>query len=163
MKWDFDDMIDLLHSRFAFSRDAIKLCTIPPLANLGVYSNGNKLEALRCFNNYLRYFASSNNYGLVDFSTHMTNPNLDTEWDLFQLDARMVSGSNHPYVLWNKRGRCLAVNLLARPAEPSSNDNSNNNNCDKYNDCDNYNNWENFNNCDNYNNYDNYNNLNYCY
>ncbi|XP_074099337.1 uncharacterized protein LOC141527659 [Cotesia typhae] len=163
MKWDFDDLINLLHSRYAFSRDAIKLCTIPPLANLGVYSNGNKLEALRCFNNYLRYFASSNNYGLVDFSTHMTNPNLDTEWDLFQLDARMVSGSNHPYVLWNKRGRCLAVNLLARPAEPSSNDNDNYNNCDEYNDCDNYNNWNNFNNCDNYNNYDNYNNSNYCY
>ncbi|CAD6212888.1 GSCOCG00005563001-RA-CDS [Cotesia congregata] len=163
MKWDFDDMIDLLHVRFAFSRDAIKLCTIPPLANLGVYSNGNKLEALRCFNNYLRCFASSNNYGLVDFSTHMTNPNLDTEWDLFQLDARMVSGSSHPYVLWNKRGRCLAVNLLARPAEPINNDNDNYNNCNKYNDCDNYNNWDNYNNCDNYNNYDNYNNLNYCY
>lgn len=27
-------------------------------------------------------------------------------------DARMVSGSPHPYVLWNVRGRRLAMNLL---------------------------------------------------
>lgn len=122
LRWDFEDMVSLLHSRFAFSRDAIRLCTIPPLANLGVYSDGNKLQVLRGFNNHLRYFASTNHYGLVDFYTHMTNVNLDTEWDMFQLDARMVSGSNHPYVLWNKRGRCLAVNLLARQVNADDND-----------------------------------------
>ena len=27
-------------------------------------------------------------------------------------DARMVSGSSHPYVLWNVPGRRLAMNLL---------------------------------------------------
>ncbi|XP_034950598.1 uncharacterized protein osk [Chelonus insularis] len=112
MKEDFEELLDVLHTCFAFSKSAIKLCTIPPLANLNIYDHGNCLITYRAFNNYLYKLAYDNKYNLADFYRKMTNANSETEYEFFQLDARMVSGSSHPYVLFNRRGRRLATNIL---------------------------------------------------
>ncbi|XP_043269694.1 uncharacterized protein osk [Venturia canescens] len=118
---DMEELLLCLENRHAFSKSAITLCTIPPLANLHVLGHKKKLENLKDFNSWIiektnafcdtRRF-SGIRYNLVDFHTKNTTVHGSTEYEFFQLDARMVSGTPQPYVLWSHRGRRLAMNLL---------------------------------------------------
>ncbi|KAK0090054.1 hypothetical protein PV325_003867 [Microctonus aethiopoides] len=109
---DLEDLIKILQTRFSFSNNAINICTIPPLANIGIYNYTNTIVNIHAYNNAIRQLSIQKHCGLIDFFNNYTNPNYDVIYDYFQIDARMVSGSSHPYVLFNKRGRRLAVNLL---------------------------------------------------
>ncbi|XP_015178316.1 PREDICTED: uncharacterized protein LOC107067381 isoform X2 [Polistes dominula] len=119
------NLLKILKYKFAFSNSAIKICTIPPLANLSLYGHVNKVSTLYSFNNWIRCLncvennlnRNSNNiddnyYQIIDLFQHFTDENYTTQYEWFQLNARMVSGCKHPYVLWNKYGRKRAMELL---------------------------------------------------
>ncbi|XP_047349567.1 uncharacterized protein LOC124949072 [Vespa velutina] len=126
----FDDLIKsmeyllkILKYKFAFSNSAIKICTIPPLANLSLHGHVNKARALYSFNNWIRglnykehsnfqSYIEKNSYRIIDFFEGFTNETYTTQYEWFQLNARMVSGCKHPHVLWNKHGRKRAMELL---------------------------------------------------
>lgn len=118
---DMTWLLKLLEYKFSFSRSAITICTIPPLANLSLYGHSCKIRALYSFNTWIRHLANIEGYGLgnetksyrvIDFFEVFTDDTYTTLYDYFQLNARMVSGCKHPYVLWNKRGRQLAMETL---------------------------------------------------
>lgn len=116
-------LLKILRYKFSFSNSAIKICTIPPLANLSLYGHINKARALYSFNNWIRGlnheadgdskgYAEKNSYKIIDFFEGFTNETYTTQYEWFQLNARMVSGCKHPYVLWNKCGRKRAMDML---------------------------------------------------
>lgn len=126
----FDDLIKnmeyllkILRYKFAFSNSAIKICTIPPLANLSLHGHVDKARALYSFNNWIRGLnheadgnsencVKKNSYRIIDFFEGFTDETYTTQYEWFQLNARMVSGCKHPYVLWNKYGRKRAMEIL---------------------------------------------------
>ncbi|KAF7401217.1 hypothetical protein HZH68_007037 [Vespula germanica] len=126
----FDDLIKnmeyllkILRYKFAFSNSAIKICTIPPLANLSLHGHVDKARALYSFNNWIRGLnheadsnsencVKQNSYRIIDFFEGFTDETYTTQYEWFQLNARMVSGCKHPYVLWNKYGRKRAMEIL---------------------------------------------------
>lgn len=114
-------LLKLLEYKFSFSRSAITICTIPPLANLSLYGHSCKIRALYSFNTWIRHLANieghgfgkeTKSYRVIDFFEVFTDNTYTTQYDYFQLNARMVSGCKHPYVLWNKQGRQLAMETL---------------------------------------------------
>lgn len=124
---DMERLLQLLERKFYFSRTAITICTIPPLANLSLHGHNNKVRALYSFNDWIRslahttnhsfgsndsYYNYSKSYRIIDFCEAFTDEALTTRYDCFQLNARMVSGCKHPYVLWNKEGRKRAMQML---------------------------------------------------
>lgn len=116
------NLLKVLKYKFAFSNSAIKICTIPPLANLSLHGHVNKVSTLYSFNNWIRCLNCSenksldnvddNHYQIIDLFQYFTDENLTTQYQWFQLNARMVSGCKHPYVLWNKNGRKRAMEAL---------------------------------------------------
>lgn len=114
-------LLKLLEYKFSFSRSAITICTIPPLANLSLYGHSCKIRALYSFNTWIRHLANieghgfgkeTKSYRVIDFFEVFTDNTYTTQYDYFQLNARMLSGCKHPYVLWNKQGRQLAMETL---------------------------------------------------
>ncbi|XP_043501024.1 maternal effect protein oskar [Polistes fuscatus] len=120
------NLLKVLKYKFAFSNSAIKICTIPPLANLSSHGHVNKVSTLLSFNNWIRCLNCSenkslqsngknvddNHYQIIDLFQHFTDENYTTQYHWFQLNARMVSGCKHPYVLWNRNGRKRAMEAL---------------------------------------------------
>lgn len=92
---DFNELIN------AFKKRGIipVVTTLPPLANLG-HSHEMK-HTLSMFNNYLR---NSQEY-VIDLHECLVNRNNKIMYECYQLEARYVTGSCQPHVLWNKLGR----------------------------------------------------------
>ncbi|XP_014478649.1 PREDICTED: uncharacterized protein LOC106746506 [Dinoponera quadriceps] len=116
---DMTELLQVLQSRFHLSNSAITICTIPPLANIAIHAYKNKSLALFCFNNWVRSLIddtsikdSSKRYRILDLFENFSNGMYTTEFDWFQTQARRVSGTKHSYVLWNNKGRKLAMSLI---------------------------------------------------
>ncbi|KAG7205520.1 hypothetical protein KM043_007500 [Ampulex compressa] len=120
MKRDMKELLAVLRDRFKLSNSAITLCTIPPLGNIGIDSHHRKVTSLYVFNHWIRslnvdedfHDRLENNYFVIDVYKSFTNENYATEYDLFQLDTRRVSGCKHSYLLWNKEGRKHAMEVM---------------------------------------------------
>ncbi|KAK2587845.1 hypothetical protein KPH14_003942 [Odynerus spinipes] len=123
---DMEWLLKLLEYKFSFSHSAVTICTIPPLANLSLHGHSDKVRALYSFNNWIRglahaedhsfgsnsSYSNSKSYRVIDFFEAFADETYTTQYDWFQLNARMVSGCKHPYVLWNKQGRKRALEML---------------------------------------------------
>lgn len=129
MMEDLIELLTLCHTKFRLSKSAITLCTIPPLANVPLIANFDQISTLYTFNNNIRWIIDHkgydgcplgqggiDNYGFIDFFEEFhrydEDENKSINFDNFQIEARMVSGCPHPHVLWNKKGRVKAMNLL---------------------------------------------------
>ncbi|EFN79254.1 hypothetical protein EAI_08923 [Harpegnathos saltator] len=128
---DMSELLQVLQSKFHLSNSAITICTIPPLANIAIHAYKYKSLALFCFNNWIRSLVDdmsrrdsfSKGYRILDLFENCSNEMYATEFDWFQTQARRVSGTKHSYVLWNNKGRKLAMNLICgeKNMEPSEN------------------------------------------
>ncbi len=111
-----EDMLQLLRklkTKFGYSAQQITLCTLPPMGNVSVFGEREKYLNLQSFNNWLRNFTQKCGYNLLDFYNEFINgENRCIDYQYFQQDARMVSGTAHPHVLWNYYGRQKALKLL---------------------------------------------------
>ncbi|KAM0732907.1 Maternal effect protein oskar [Formica fusca] len=122
MIYDMTELLQVLRSKFHLSNSAITICTLPPLANLGIYAYKKQSLALFCFNNWVRSLAddasrrgpSFESYPIIDLFESFCNETYVTEYDWFQTQARRVSGTKHSYVLWNDKGRKQAMNLICK-------------------------------------------------
>ncbi|XP_012532829.1 uncharacterized protein LOC105834706 [Monomorium pharaonis] len=132
---DMTELLQVLRSKFHLSNTAITICTLPPLANLGIHAYKTQNLALLSFNNWIRSLAddpakrdsSFVNYSVIDLYQQYCGENFITNYDLFQIQARRVSGTKHSYVLWNLQGRQHAMsliyedeNIINPPGSPSS-------------------------------------------
>ncbi|XP_072752345.1 uncharacterized protein [Anoplolepis gracilipes] len=135
MIYDMTELLQVLRSKFHLSNTAITICTIPPLANLGIYAYKYQSLALFCFNNWIRSLADLatsgkdtffENYPIIDLFESFCSETYVTQYDWFQTQARRVSGTKHSYVLWNNKGRKRAMSLICekegteRSRSPSS-------------------------------------------
>ncbi|XP_011165902.2 uncharacterized protein LOC105200173 [Solenopsis invicta] len=118
---DMTELLQVLRSKFHLSNTAITICTLPPLANLGIYAYRNQSFALFSFNNWIRSLAydparrdsSFINYSVIDlYEKFCLDDTYITNYDWFQVDARRVSGTKYSYVLWNLKGRQRAMSLI---------------------------------------------------
>ncbi|KAL6442466.1 hypothetical protein ACFW04_002590 [Cataglyphis niger] len=122
MIYDMTELLQVLRSKFHLSNSAITICTIPPLANLGIYAYKKQSLALFCFNNWIRSLADDasrrggtfESYPIIDLFESFCNETYVTEYDWFQTQARRVSGTKHSYVLWNNKGRKQAMSLICK-------------------------------------------------
>ncbi|XP_046748030.1 maternal effect protein oskar-like [Diprion similis] len=112
-------LLDLCRDRFNLTE--VTLCTIPPLANYSVRCNLSKLSVLYSFNNWIKLHSHYSpddsyirHYNVIDVFSKFTDGNYRTLYDYFQIDARMVSGCRYPHVLWNTKGRRLAISMLEK-------------------------------------------------
>ncbi|XP_051170710.1 maternal effect protein oskar [Leptopilina boulardi] len=122
MQADYRELLNILEVDFNLPRTSITICTIPPLANLSFRIDFERSSTLQMFNNWLRniwrdyYDFDFNgvywNYNLADFDEVFRNDIGAIKYHYFQNDARYVSGTRQPYVLFNGRGRELALHLL---------------------------------------------------
>ncbi|XP_024873093.1 uncharacterized protein LOC112455425 [Temnothorax curvispinosus] len=132
---DMTELLQVLRSKFHLSNTAISICTLPPLANISIYSYKKQSMALLSFNNWIRSLAddpstrdtSFVNYPVIDLYTKFCHDETYvTNYDWFQTQARRVSGTKHSYVLWNDIGRMRAMDLICeeknmdRSRSPSS-------------------------------------------
>ncbi|XP_043470762.1 maternal effect protein oskar-like [Leptopilina heterotoma] len=122
MRADYRELLNLIEIKFNIPRTSITLCTIPPLANLSFRIDFEKCSTLHLFNNWLRniwreycefdmngYYL---NYSLADFDETFRNDAGGINYNYYQNDARYVSGTRQPWVLFNGRGRKLALHLI---------------------------------------------------
>ncbi|XP_023290582.1 maternal effect protein oskar [Orussus abietinus] len=116
---DMESLLELCIDRFGFSKSTITLCTIPPLANISLMCHPNQFNTLLGFNSWIKSISCRSTfkemksaYRLIDFFTAFTGKNMSTDYKLFQMEARMVSGCSSAHVLWSKTGRKKAINLL---------------------------------------------------
>lgn len=124
---DMEELLDVFKRKFAFSPSAITLCTIPPLANRSILYHHDEMSAFAGFNNWLRSICDNvdqiewyRGYNLIDLHHYFMSDGFHIDYSCFQNGARMISGCRYPYVLWNQRGRKLAVNLLSSSPMSSS-------------------------------------------
>ncbi|XP_066600884.1 uncharacterized protein osk [Prorops nasuta] len=121
---DMQVLLTLLETKFSLTNNAVTLCTIPPLANLALFSDREKLINLYAFNSWIRslekgfngrwYETYVSHYPVIDVHSQFITENHATEYDYYQINARMVSGTRHPYVLFNKKGRTLFMETLVK-------------------------------------------------
>ncbi|XP_014212910.1 maternal effect protein oskar [Copidosoma floridanum] len=109
---EYKNLLEKLRRNYGLSPAKIILCTIPPLGNISFYGQIEQYMALMSFNNWLRDFSTQGNYRLLDLFESFTTEKMTLNYDLFQQDARMVSGTPHPHLLWNFFGRQKAMKLL---------------------------------------------------
>ncbi|XP_046603057.1 maternal effect protein oskar-like [Neodiprion virginianus] len=116
---DMKNLLDVCRDRFNLTE--VTLCTIPPLANYSVRCNLSKLSVLYSFNNWIKLHSQYSpddsyihHYNVIDVFSKFTDGNNRTLYDYFQIDARMVSGCRYPHVLWNAKGRRLAISMLEK-------------------------------------------------
>lgn len=118
---DMTELLQVLRSKFHLSNKAITICTLPPLANLGIYAYMRKNMALFSFNNWIRSLTDDPskreptfiNYPVIDlYEKFCIDETYTTNYDWFQTQARRVSGTKHSYVLWNAMGRKRIMNLI---------------------------------------------------
>ena len=93
IKADFIELLELLEFKFNIARNAITICTLPPLANLSFMSDFEKTSTLRSFNNWLRQMVGEKTdfvcgnysaYQLVDFYDAFTNDADAISYEYFQ-------------------------------------------------------------------------------
>ncbi|KAL0126580.1 hypothetical protein PUN28_005142 [Cardiocondyla obscurior] len=117
------ELLQVLRTKFHLSNTAITICTLPPLANLSIYAYEKQSMAFFSFNNWIRSLADNPseressfvNYSVIDLYEHFClDETYITNYDLFQTQARRVSGTKHSYVLWNDTGRKRAMNLICK-------------------------------------------------
>lgn len=93
---DMEDLLEYLEARYSFSKSAITLCTIPPLANLLMSSDRAKILVLQGFNSWIREqtnfrFGNSDQwdfnvrYNLIEFHDKNTTVKISTNYDYFQM------------------------------------------------------------------------------
>ncbi|XP_015111705.1 uncharacterized protein LOC107037596 [Diachasma alloeum] len=109
---DYEELLELLTSKFAYSVGAITLCTVPPLGNISWLNQPTQFTALRALNYFIVNHAVSNGYQLADFFSHFSNVRGTPKYELFQVEPRRVSGTPYSYLLFGEQGRRLAMTLL---------------------------------------------------
>jgi len=123
MIYDMTELLQVLRSKFHLSSTAITICTLPPLANLGIYAYKTQSMAFFSFNNWIRSLADDSskrnssfvNYSVIDlYEKFCFDGKYITDYDWFQTQARRVSGTKHSYVLWNSNGRKRAMSLICK-------------------------------------------------
>ncbi|KAL7289808.1 hypothetical protein TKK_0016209 [Trichogramma kaykai] len=110
----YKDLLFLLKEKFGYKETQITICTLPPMCNVGIHDIDRYFN-YKTFNEWIRFYASQKGYQLLDFHMEFSTPGDKLcDYSYFQMDARMVSGTIHPHVLWNYKGRQKAMNLLYR-------------------------------------------------
>ncbi|CAD7093050.1 unnamed protein product [Hermetia illucens] len=94
MKHDFLELMKAFRLRNIFPI----VTTLAPLANN--YHRPCLKQNLEHFNEFLRH-----NWQALDLWSIMVNRNGQTLYECYQSEARYVTGSNQPHVMWNKIGR----------------------------------------------------------
>ena len=81
---DYKNLLTKLECKYGYSPSQLTLCTLPPMGNVGIYCDTQKYASFASFNNWLRDYAQSNNYKLLDFHTEFTNENGILDYHYFQ-------------------------------------------------------------------------------
>ncbi|XP_011305506.1 uncharacterized protein osk [Fopius arisanus] len=119
---DYEELLELLSNKFAYSVGGITLCTIPPLGNISWLNQPTQFTALRAINYFIVNHALVNGYQLADFFSHFSNVRGTPKYDLFQVEPRRVSGTSYSYLLFSEQGRRLAMTLLRHTIDCSLHD-----------------------------------------
>lgn len=82
---DYEELLELLSTKFAYAAGAITLCTIPPLGNISWMNQPTQFTALRAFNYWIASYALENGYQLADFFSHFSNFRGTPKYELFQV------------------------------------------------------------------------------
>lgn len=86
------------------------ITTLPPLPN---HMLRNQKDILVGFNNFIRTEVAPE-YAVIDLNLCMVHHNGCVNMQNFQPVYRHVSGSNQPFVLWNKLGRNRILEMLVK-------------------------------------------------
>ncbi|XP_031781467.1 maternal effect protein oskar isoform X1 [Nasonia vitripennis] len=109
---DMMGLLKKLNTKYGYSSQQITLCTLPPMGNISMFGERDKYLNMHSYNNWIRRFAAKNNYQLLDLYDCFTDDNGCIDYQYFQQDARMVSGTSHPHVLFNYFGRQQIMRLI---------------------------------------------------
>lgn len=107
----FNIVSDFRMLMWAFQSRGIKpiLTTLPPIGNMA-HTHDYRFTVIK-FNEFLM---SQNIFPVIDLFQCMVDPNGKILYECYQTEARYVTGSSQPHLLWNKLGRQRILQAITK-------------------------------------------------